>query len=224
MKSDLEIQKDVMEELKWEPYLRASEIGVAVKNGVVALSGIVDAYSKKISAEKAAKRVAGVKAVAEDIMIEFSPGSLRTDAEIAESVLTALKWNSAVEQEKVKIKVEDGNVRLEGEVEWEFQRDLVKNTIENISGVRSVLNLITVTPKPSAANLLKSITAAFQRSAMIDANNIKAEVDKNEVTLFGTVSSFAEKEEAERVAWAAPGIMSVNNKIVIELPEYAFDV
>ena len=191
---------------------------------MVTLSGLVDAYSKKMSAENAAKRVAGVKAVAEDIIVEFSPGSLRTDAEIAESILTALKWNSAVQQEKVKIKVEDGNVRLEGEVEWEFQRNMIKTTIQNLIGVRSVLNLISVKPKTTAADLLKNISAAFHRSATIDAKNIKAEVDGNQVTLRGTVSSFAEKEEAERVAWAAPGIFNVYNKIVIELPEYAFDM
>src|ERR1035437_2550315 len=147
MKNDIDIQKDVMEQLKWEPFLNASAIGVAVKNGVVTLSGQVDTYSKKLAAEKAAKSVAGVKAVAEDIQLGSSPSYHKTDAEIAEAVLNALRWHSAVQEEKIKIKVEDGNVKLEGEVEWEFQRTNAKAAIENLTGVRSIINFITVKPK-----------------------------------------------------------------------------
>ena len=132
MKSDNQIQKDVMDELKWEPYLNASDIGVSVKNGIVTLSGQVDTYSKKIAAEKAPKRVAGVKAVAEDIQVGVSPVYSKTDTEIAQAVLNALKWHSAVQEEKIKIKVENGNVKLEGEVEWEYQRNNVKTAIENL--------------------------------------------------------------------------------------------
>ena len=223
MKSDLQIQRDVMDELKWEPYLNASQIGVAVNNGIVTLSGQVDSYSKKLSAEKAAKRVSGVKAIAEDIQIGVSPAFRKTDTEIAEAILSALKWHSALQEEKIKIKVEDGIVKLEGEVEWEYQRNNAKVAIENLTGVRSVINLITVKAKVSPTDIQQKISAAFHRSATIDAEKIQSEVVGNKVTLRGKVRSFAEKEDAENAAWAAPGITSVENKLQIEVPEYAFE-
>lgn len=223
MKSDLQIQRDVMDELKWEPYLNASQIGVAVSNGIVTLSGQVDSYSKKLSAEKAAKRVSGVKAIAEDIQIGVSPAFRKTDTEIAEAILSALKWHSALQEEKIKIKVEDGIVKLEGEVEWEYQRNNAKVAIENLTGVRSVINLITVKPKISPTDIQQKISAAFHRSATIDAEKIQSDVVGNKVTLRGKVRSFAEKEDAENAAWAAPGITSVENKLQIEVPEYAFE-
>ncbi len=223
MKSDLQIQRDVMDELKWEPYLNASQIGVAVNNGIVTLSGQVDSYSKKLSAKKAAKRVSGVKAIAEDIQIGVSPAFRKTDTEIAEAILSALKWHSALQEEKIKIKVEDGIVKLEGEVEWEYQRNNAKVAIENLTGVRSVINLITVKAKISPTDIQQKISAAFHRSATIDAEKIQSEVVGNKVTLRGKVRSFAEKEDAENAAWAAPGITSVENKLQIEVPEYAFE-
>lgn len=223
MKNDIEIQKDVMEQLKWEPFINASAIGVAVKNGIVTLSGQVDTYTKKLAAEKAAKRVIGVKAVAEDIQVGISPGYRKTDAEIAEAVLNALKWHSAVQEEKIKIKVEDGNVKLEGEVEWEYQRTNAKAAIENLTGVRSVINFITVKPKITSAEIQQKINAAFHRSATIDAGKITADVVGSKVILRGSVRSFTEKEDAETAAWNAPGVMSVDNKLEIEIPEYAFE-
>ena len=223
MKSDIQIQKDVMDELKWEPYLNASEIGVAVKNGIVTLSGQVDTYSKKLSAEKAAKRMAGVKAIAKDIQIGVSPAYNKPDTEIAEAVLNALKWHTVVQEEKLKIKVENGNVTLEGEVEWEFQRINAKTAIENIAGVRSVINLITVKPKIAASDIERKISAAFHRNATIDAGKITAEVMGSRVTLRGMVRSFTEKEDAENAAWAAPGVTGIDSKLEIGVPEYAFE-
>jgi len=223
MKTDIRIQQDVMEELKWEPYLNASEIGVSVKNGVVTLSGMVDAYAKKITAERAAKRVAGVKAIAEDIQVGVSPVLHTTDAEIAEAVLNALKWNAAVREEKIKIKVENGHVRLEGEVEWDYERNQAYQAIAGLAGVRSVVNVITVKPKINAAGIQQRISQAFRRSATVDAGKINIEVAGNKVILSGNVRSFAEKEDAETAAWNAPGVTSVENNLDIETPEYAFE-
>jgi len=223
MKTDIQIQKDVMEQLKWEPFLNAAEIGVAVKNGIVTLSGHVDSYSKKLTAENAAKKIAGVKAVAEDIQIGVSPAFAKSDTEIAEAVLNALRWNSAVKEEKIKIKVENGNVRLDGEVEWEFERNNAKKAIENLKGVRSVLNMITVKPKIMPNDIQQKINAAFHRSATLDAGKITAEISGSRVILHGKVRSFAEKQDAANAAWNAPGVLSVENRLEIEIPEYAFE-
>lgn len=223
MKSDSLIQKDVMEELRWEPLLSASEIGVAVKNGVVTLSGMVDTYAKKLRAERAVKRIEGVKAVAEDIQVGISPEFRKTDAEIAEAVLNALKWHTGVQEEKIKIRVEDGHVRLEGEVEWEYQRNQAQTAIENLAGVKSVINLIGIKPKISSGDIQQKINAAFHRSANIDSGKISVEVSGSKVILNGKVRSFAEKEDAEVAAWNAPGVISVESKLEIEQPEYAFE-
>jgi osmotically-inducible protein OsmY len=222
MRTDAQIQKDVMDEIKWEPFLHASEIGVAVKNGVVTLSGQVDSYSKKLSAEKAAKKVLGVKAIAEDIQIGVSPAYKKTDTEIAEAVLNALKWHTAVQEEKIKIKVEDGNVRLDGEVEWEYQRTNAKTAIENLSGVRSVINFITVKPRATATDVRQKIASAFHRSATIDAEKITTEVVGSKVILRGKVRSIAEKEDAEIAAWNTPGVTILENKLTVEEPVYEF--
>lgn len=223
MKTDLQIQKDVMDQLEWEPFLNASEIGVAVKNGIVTLSGQVDSFAKKLAAENAAKKISGVKAIAEDIQIGVSPSYKKTDAEIAEAVVNALKWHTAVQEEKIKIKVENGVVRLEGEVEWEYQRSNAKAAVVNLAGVNGVINLIVVKPKVASSDVQKRINAAFHRSATIDASKIEAEVSGSKVTLHGTVRSYSEKEDAENAAWNAPGVLTVKNDLQIEVPEYTLD-
>jgi osmotically-inducible protein OsmY len=222
MKSDAQIQKDVMAELNWRPILDAAQIGVSVHEGVVTLTGHVDTYSKKLAAEYAAKNVSGVKAVAEDIQVGPSPSYSKTDTEIAEAVLNALKWHTAVVENKIRIKVEKGAVTLEGEVEWEYQRSAAKSAIENLAGVRMIYNFISVKPRVTAADLKSKINAALHRSAQIDANSIKVEISGSKVILSGTVHSIKEKEDADSAAWMAPGVSSVENRISIHFPEYAF--
>ena len=222
MRNDLEIQNDVMDELRWEPSLNPSEIGVAVKDGVVTLSGQVDSFFKKQTAEKVVRKIKGVKAIAEDIQIGVSPLYQRSDADIAADVLHALKWHPAVQEEKIKVRVENGVVRLDGEVEWEYQRKSAKTAIEYLIGVKEVINLITIKPVLSVSNVEKKIIDAFQRNASIDAKKITVNVDGNKVILTGTVRSFAEKEDAENAAWAAPGVLDVDSKIKIDTSEYVF--
>lgn len=219
MKNDLEIQQDVINQLSWEPFLKASDIGVTVKNGIVTLTGQVDSYYKKISAEKAARKVAGVRAIAEDIQLRVSPSFIKTDAELAESVLNALKWHSAVDEEKLKIKVENGVVTLDGEVEWEFQRTSARNAVSNLLGVRNVISNIVLKPKLTAIDIKAKISSAFHRTATIDAQNIEVEILGNKAILRGRVRSYAEKDDAESAAWSAPGIAYVDNKLELE-PEF----
>lgn len=222
MKTDLQIQKDVMDELKWQPVLEAAEIGVAVKHGIVTLSGQVDSYLKKKVAEKTVRKVDGVKAVAEDIIVGVSPHNKRTDAEIAQAVLNALQWHSGVQDQKIKINVEDGIVRLEGEAEWEYQRSNAKSAIEHLQGVRAVINAIMLKPRVMAADVKQQINAAFRRNAVIDAATINVTIINSKVVLNGTVRSFAEKQDAEKAVWNAPGVSSVENNLEIEVPEYSF--
>ena len=219
MKTDYEIQKDVMEELRWEPILSATEIGVAAKNGIVTLSGTVDSYAKKLAAERAATKVAGVKAVAEDIEVKLFNTLRKSDTEVAQAVANALKWNSSVNDDKIKIKVDDGWVTLEGEAEWEFQKNSAKSSIENLVGVRGISNLIRVTPRIKMTEIKQKISAAFQRHASLDAGKIHVDTLGNKVILTGNVSSLAEKNDAEDAAWAAPGVTLVENKLDVNYLE-----
>jgi osmotically-inducible protein OsmY len=222
MITDAEIQKNVMDHLKWQPILNAAEIGVSVKNGIVTLSGIVDSYSKKIAAENAVKKLAGVRAVAEDIQVGVSPSTHRTDTEIAEASLHALRWNASVPDENIKLKVENGIVTLEGEVEWEYQRRAARSAIENLNGVSTIFNLIVVKSKVVPGNVKQKISSALHRSATLDADKIFVDVVGNKVVLTGKVRSLAEKEDAIDAAWTAPGVDSVESKIEIAEEELVF--
>jgi osmotically-inducible protein OsmY len=222
MKSDAQIQKDVIAQLNWEPILNAAAIGVSVKEGVVTLNGTVDTFAKKMAAERATKKVYGVKAVAEDIQVGESPIFKRTDAEIAEAILNALKWHSAVREDKIKIKVEKGVVTLEGEVEWEYQRSAVKKAIENLIGIRMIYNFIDVKPIVSASDLKSKIKAALQRSASLEAAKISVEVTGSIAVIRGNVHSIGEKEDAESAVWLAPGIKVVDNQLQVFDRELAY--
>lgn len=216
MKTDLKLQQDVIDQLKWEPILNAAEIGVSVKNGVVTLSGVVDTYAKKIAAEDAAKKIAGVKAVAEDIEVKIVPGVSRTDTEIAEAVVNALKWHASIPDEKIMVKVEDGVVTLDGEVDWAYQRDAAKASVENLTGVRMVLNSISVKPLLTTDNVKRKISAALHRSATLHGQNVLVDIIGNKVVLRGKVRSFSEAEDAMNAAWSAPGVAEVENDLEIE--------
>jgi osmotically-inducible protein OsmY len=215
MKTDLEIQQDVMAEIKWEPLLIVSEIGVAVKNGVVTLSGLVDMYTKKLLAEKAAQRVHGVKAIAEDIKVNILGTDEKNDSEIAETAADVLKWNSSILEDQIKIKVENGWLTLDGEVEWEFIRTSAEKALENLIGVRGITNNIKITSNISPIDIKKKIIHAFHRSATIDFENINVETIDSKVILTGKVRSLAEKRDAERAAWLAPGVNYVDNRLKI---------
>lgn len=175
------IQRDVIEELKWTPYLNSTEIGVSVKNSLATLSGTVDTYSKKTAAEKAAQSILGVKAVAEDIQVIIPGSEKKTDTELADMVLTALKWNNSVNVDKVKIKVEDGWVAMEGQAEWQFQKNSAYHAVKNLSGVVGVTNLIHVRPHLSAVDIKGKISSALVRNASVDANHIDVETHGSKV-------------------------------------------
>ncbi|HEV9038530.1 MAG TPA: BON domain-containing protein [Puia sp.] len=222
MRTDADIQKDVMAQLKWEPFLNAAEIGVSVKDGVVTLSGRVDSYNKKYGAEMAARKILGVKAVAEDIHVGVSPAYRRTDDEIAAAVVGALKYHMAVQEERIKIKVEDSVVTLTGDCDWNFQRKAAEDAIRNLPGIIRVNNFIVVKTTPTYSDVNELIHKALRRQALVDADKIEIEVIGNTVYLRGTVRSVAEKDDAELAAWSAKGVTSVLNKLVVEAAEYVF--
>jgi osmotically-inducible protein OsmY len=214
-RTDEEIQRDVLAELKWDARVQPNEIGVIVKNGVVTLTGWVDSFSKKWAAEEAAHRVRGVVAVANDIEVRLPVSSERTDADIAAAVSRALEWDAFVPVDRIDVTVANGWVTLKGDVDWEFQLEDAERVVRRLTGVKGVTNLITVKPRPTPEQLKKRIEEALLRSAETDAHRITVEVQGSKVILKGTVRSWAERQEAERVAWSAPGVTEVDNRIVI---------
>jgi osmotically-inducible protein OsmY len=221
MKSNSELQRDVQNAIKWEPLLHSAEIGVTAKDGVVSLTGDVDNYAKKMEAENAAKKVIGVKALVENIEVKFPNTLIKTNVEIANEVLIALKSNWAVPRGKVTVKVEDGWVTLEGELPWNFQKEAAKNAVHYLSGVKGVSNNITIKSESNDAIEQKDVEDAIARSWSIDDSDIEVKVSGTTVTLSGTVNSWYQKEEAGRIAWKTLGIRHLKNELVVDY-YYAF--
>ena len=220
MKSNEQLQQDVMEALKWEPQLNATEIGVIVHDGIVSLTGTVDNYNKKIAAESAVKDVSGVKAVVEKIEVRYPSALTKTDDQIAADVLKSLRnyWN--VPDERIKVKVEHGWVTLTGDVTWNYQKDAAKRAVENIPGVKGVSNNILIRSQYVNALEKSVIEKALRRHWSINADDIHVAVNENRVTLTGKVNSLFQKEEAEKIAWKTPGVVFVDNNLVID---YKYD-
>lgn len=215
MKPDSEIERDVKDELEWNPDLDATDIAVSVKNGVVSLTGFAKSYTDKYEAERTAKRVAGVVGLANDIEVRLPSVDERSDPDIAREAVSALKFQLPASSQHIKLVVKNGWVTLEGYVEWQYQKNTAESAIRRIKGVKGVTNSILVEPKAEPAEIKNKIMNAFKRNAEVDADRIQVEADGSKVVLKGSVRSWIEREEAERVAWSAPGVTKVEDRIVV---------
>jgi len=215
VKTDFELQRDLLDELAWEPSVDAAEIGVSVENGVVILNGTVKSLTQKWTAERIAQRVEGVRAVTDELVVKLAGDRQHTDADIAQAAVNVLNWNTSVPSNRVKVLVENSWITLQGSVEYHFQKMAAEHVVRNLKGVKGVSNLITVNPPVSAGDVKNKIEKALERAAQVDARKISVEATDGKVILRGNVRTWAEREEAERAAWAAPGVSVVQNDIRI---------
>ena len=217
MKTDKQLQQDVIEDLRWDPSIDASKIGVVASKGVVTLTGSVPSYFQKQNTERVVKRVSGVRAVANDIEVQLPSSTIQTDSIIATAVLNALKWSTSVPEENLTASVSKGWVTLEGKVEWNYQKESAEKAVEELLGVKGVTNHITVSPHIKSREVRSEIKAAFHRYAELESRNIEVEATDSSVTLRGQVRSWAERKEAENAAWMAPGVTQVKNEIIVSV-------
>jgi len=214
--SNEDLQKDVQDAIKWEPLLNAADIGVTAKDGVITLTGTVDSYAKKLEAEDAAKSVRGVKAVVVQLDIKFgSDWEKKDDSEIADDIIKAAKWNWDIPKDRIKAKVENGWVTLSGDVDFNYQKEAIEDLVKNHSGITGVTNNITIEESEDQVEE-KDIERALRRNWFIDDSNIEVHVSNHDVTLTGSVESWFEINKAERIAWNAPGVWSVDNQLVLD--------
>lgn len=216
MKTDAELKRDVIAELNWDPAVKANDIGVAVKDGVVTLTGHLETFWEKHAAARAVRRVAGVQALALEIDVKLAADHRRSDTDIAGSAEQALKWNTVVAPEAIRLTVDKGWVTLQGEVEWDYQRRSVEKAIRPLMGVVGINNEITLRSAPSVSDLSQRIEQALTRQATREARHIQVGVDGHKVTLQGRVHSWREREAAQGVAWSAPGVHTVVNEIEVD--------
>jgi osmotically-inducible protein OsmY len=214
---DSDLRRRVIDELEWDPAIDATAIAVAVKEGVVTLTGTVANYSQKVNAERVVKRVFGVKAVAEELAVQLPYSAQRSDSDIAHSALSALRFNVAVPADRIKVIVAAGWITLEGEVDWQFQRAAAQSAVKYLQGVKGVVNGIRLTPHASSADVKQKIQSAFARRAQLDANRIMIDCVDGKVTLRGTVETWDERFQAEQAAWAAPGVTRVQDDLVVSV-------
>lgn len=215
MTSNEQLQRDVLDELAWDPSVDASTIGVTANEGVVTLTGRVRSYADKLAAERTAKRVFGVHALADDLEVRLPSAAVRGDPEIAAAALSALRWHVSVPDDRIKVMVDDGWVTLEGQVDWQYQKQAAEKAVRFLTGVRGITNAMKVKPRATPSDVKARIEAAMKRTATLEADQLQVAVKDDKVTLKGRVQSWSEREAAERAAWNAPGVVAVENDIVV---------